>query len=420
MILVRHLDKAAMGTWALFLIVTTTFELSKSALLKSAHIRYVSGTKEIAERTSIASSSLIINILFNLIVILIIIFLSKGLSNLLNAGNDLSSMLLWFIPGFISMIFFSHFEAIQQSNFDFKGVFAGYLVRQVSFFVFILIHFISHISFTLDQLAIYQAISITLGAFVLYFHSKKYLTFKFTPSKPWTKKILGYGGYIFGSGIISNLFSNLDQLMTSAYMLPSSVAYYNTATRITGFIDTPSYAATEILFPKMSQASAGEGVNRVKYLYEKMSSILLSLITPVAIFIIIFPKFVILILAGEQYQTASPILQVYMINSLLGTMQNQAANTLNSIGKAQLCFILNTISLLAKLAITFICLINFGFYGAAIGTLITSFISVVIWNIIMKKEINASIVNIIRHIGIFYKNIYTGTVNWLSKFNSSH
>ena len=43
--------------------------------------------------------------------------------------------------------------------------------------------------------------------------------------------------------------------------------------RINGFIDIPTYAASEIIFPKMSQALAEEGHGKEKYLYERMVSL---------------------------------------------------------------------------------------------------------------------------------------------------
>jgi O-antigen/teichoic acid export membrane protein len=256
--------------------------------------------------------------------------------------------------------------------------------------------------------------SILAGASVLYLYSRKYLLHRFDPSIAWIKKILGYGGYIFGSGIISTVFSNLDQIMTATFMLPSSVATYNAATRINGFIDIPSYAASEILFPKMSRASVDEGIGKVKYFYERMVSILMSLITPAAIFILLFPKFIILLIAGTQYLNAAPILQLYIITSLLGPMQNQAANTLNSIGKSALCFTLNAISLVAKLIITYICLANLGFYGAAIGTLITAVLNGIFWYFVMKRQIGAKLSNVFRYIFEFYKNAWANIIRILS------
>ena len=216
------------------------------------------------------------------------------------------------------MVFFSHLEAVQQSHFDFKGVFAGHFIRQIIFFLILLIHLIFHVPIQLKELAIFQSISILIGTLVLFLYSKKYITVGFTPSFIWIKKILNYGGYIFGSGLISGLFSNLDQLLTSKFLSISSVAYYNTATRITGMVDTPSYAATEILFPKLSQASVEDETGRVKYMFEKMVSILLGILVPLSLFTILFAKFIILLIAGKSYISAVPILQLYMANSIIG------------------------------------------------------------------------------------------------------
>jgi lipopolysaccharide exporter len=415
MVLIRSFSTSEMGTYALFLIVTTIFETTKSALLKNAHIRYVSAGGESPEKSAIASSSLLINGMLTLVFIIFILLFAHWLSATLHAGDALSGMLHWFIPGMACMVLFSHFEAIQQSHFDFKGVFAGHLVRQVSFFIFIFLHFIRKSPLSLDYVALYQGISILTGTVVLYLYSRKYLLHRFDPTLAWVKKIIGYGGYIFGSGIISTVFSNLDQIMTAKFMSVSSVAYYNAGTRLNNFIDVPSYAAGEILFPKMSRASAEEGIDKVKYFYERMVSILLSIIIPVAIVILLFPKLIIFLIAGSQYAKSAPILQLYILASIMGPMQNQAANTLNSMGKTALCFTLNSISLATKLVITYICMAGLGFYGAAIGTLITAALNGVFWYYMMRRQIGASLPSVIRYIGEFYRNAWTNGLKIISR-----
>lgn len=415
MILVRSLEPAQMGIWALFLVTTTIFEATKIGLLKNAHIRYVSGSQDKSERSAIASASLLINASITLIFILLIVFFSDKVSTWLNAAKELAGMLKWFIPGLIGMVFFSHMEAIQQSHLDFKGVFAGYFVRQLSFFLVILFHFLAHIPFTLEKLAIYQSCTIFLGTLVIYFYSKPYLLNIFNPSVAWIKKILGYGGYIFSSGIIGNIFANLDQLMTARFMNASSVAYYSTSSRINQLIDIPSFAAADIIFPKVSQASALEGNEKVRYLYEKMVAVLLCFTVPTALFIIIFPKLIITIIASSRYIMAAPILQLYMLTGILRPMQNQAANLLNSIGKQALCFVLNTVSLIANIGINYTCLYYLGFYGTAIGTLITCILGSTVWYLVMRKQIGATLPSIFRQMTELYKTFYFKAVGFLSR-----
>lgn len=414
MVLIRSLSKPQMGVWALFLVVTSIFETTKSGLLKNAHVRYVSSSGDKLEKSVIASSSLLINGAITALFIVFICFFANWMSKRLHSGVELADMLRWFIPGLIGMVMFSHLEAIQQSHLDFKGVFAGYFVRQVAFFLVILVHAVLKIPFSLSRLAMYQSICIFLGTGVLYFYSRPYLHHRFDPTRAWIKRIIGYGGYIFSSGIVANIFSNLDQLMTAGFLSSTSVAYYSAASRINQFIDVPSYAAAEVIFPKVSQASVEDGPNKVRYLYEKMVAILLCFTIPIALFIIIFPKFVITVIAGHQYAAISaPILQLYMLTGILRPMQNQSANLLNSIGKPALCFLINAISLAANLAINFTCLYYIGFYGAAIGTLITCVLGMTAWYIIMQRQIGTRLSTIITYMGEFYQLLYKNGMNLL-------
>lgn len=415
MLLIRWLSKDQMGTWALFLTITTVFEATKSGLLKNAHVKYASSNQSHEEKAAIASSSFIINAAISFVFIIIILLFSNWISTQFNAGLDLGITLKWFIPGLLFMIFFSHLEAVAQSFLDFKGIFAGYLVRQVSFFLAIIIQILLKKPFALSELALFQSFSIFLGTIALYIFNKKYLLHKFNVKRSWIKTITGYGGYIFGSGVMANIYQNLDQMMAAKYISVSSVAYYNASSRINNLVDIPSYAAAEILFPKSAQASANEGNDRVKYLYEKMVGILLSFTIPLAIFIIIFPGFVMTLIAGAQYAVAAPILQLYMITGLIRPMQNQAANILNSIGKAKLCFLINSSFLVINLGINLFCLSHYGFYGAAIGTLVSNIVGFIIWYTVMRKQINLALPNVAKYVIMFYKDAFKKISGFLKR-----
>jgi O-antigen/teichoic acid export membrane protein len=206
--------------------------------------------------------------------------------------------------------------------------------------------------------------------------------------------------------------------MTSKFLNPITVSYYSTAYRISGIIDIPIIAAADVLFPKMAQASTNEDSNKVRYFLEKTTALLLCLIIPTTIFIIIFSKLIIQIIAGSTYLEASIILQVYLIRNTIGIFQIQSANTLISIGKSKLHFLLNSIGFVLKIVITYFCLKYFGFYGAALGSLIMPTLNFIIWYFVMKKQINVNVKNIIKYMLEFYQNFYEKTkVILLKKYN---
>jgi O-antigen/teichoic acid export membrane protein len=413
-ILIRGLSKTEMGLWAFFLVVTTLFETTKSYLLKNAHIKFVGNSNQ--EKTAIASSSLLINSTITLLFILFLFLFSGNLSSWLGAGNELEQMLRWYTPAMVFLIFFSHFEAVSQSHLDFKSVFAGYFTRQVLFFLIIVIYQIFKIPFSLVEIVIYQSISSVVGTIVIFLFGKKHLLYVFNPSFQWIKKLLGFGGYIFGSGVASNIFANLDQLMIAKFTSSiAMVANYNSATRISALVDIPSYSAAEILLPKVSQVDVREGYDRVKYMYERMVGILLCFTTPIALFIFFFPKFVITIIAGSRYEDAAFILQMYMLSASIRPIQNQAANILLYIGKARQCFFLNFLFLGINFGVNCLFLIEFGPYGAAVGSVITSVLSTIVWYVVLQKHIEVKYTNIARYTVHTYKNLYSKAMTIVKK-----
>jgi len=237
MILARHINKNQMGIWAIFMVIITVYELSKNGLLKSAHIRFVSTTKNEEDKKKIAWSSLVINFLIALMLIIFVLFFSKNISSWLNTGEELSKLLILFIPGILIMVFYSHYEAVQQSYLDFKSLFYGNFVRQSSFFFALLYDHFFRTDINLNTILLYHTISLFLGTITLFIVGNKYLSFKIEPSIVWIKEIINFGKFILGSSIISNIYSNIDQLMTSKFLNPITVSYYSTAYRISGIID---------------------------------------------------------------------------------------------------------------------------------------------------------------------------------------
>ena len=109
MILDRHLSKKEIGVWTLFTIITTTFEFSKGSLLKAAHIRLATSSPNENQKNKISWSSLTMKSLLTCVFILLF---SNKISPWLNTEKELSNLFYLYIPGLISMIFLSHYEAV--------------------------------------------------------------------------------------------------------------------------------------------------------------------------------------------------------------------------------------------------------------------------------------------------------------------
>ncbi|HVX00608.1 MAG TPA: hypothetical protein VHA52_09275, partial [Candidatus Babeliaceae bacterium] len=171
-----------MGIWALFLAVSTTFEMSKYALLKNGFVTLFHSTPNEDDKRIIASSSLVINVIFTIIFIFLVLLGSHWLSVYWKAPA-LHKMLLWYIPVTLFLVPFSHWEYLQQANMSFKGIFAAYFTRQGLFFLLVVISSIWFSkSIDLFTLVLFQLVGIVAGAAMGWYFSRPYLQGVFTPS----------------------------------------------------------------------------------------------------------------------------------------------------------------------------------------------------------------------------------------------
>jgi O-antigen/teichoic acid export membrane protein len=67
----------------------------------------------------------------------------------------------------------------------------------------------------------------------------------------------------------------------------------------------------------------------------------------------------------------------------------------------------NAVSLAINLVVNYLCLRSFGFYGAAIGTLITHIIGTIGWYFIMKKQVKFELPNIFTYMIDVYRQVFT-------------
>ena len=92
-----------MGLWALFTTITGMVEMVKVGLLRNATIKFIHQPGYNEDKKEIQMASLMINIVFTIIIILLVVLFGKLLANVLNTPR-LYHLLLLSIPLFILLI----------------------------------------------------------------------------------------------------------------------------------------------------------------------------------------------------------------------------------------------------------------------------------------------------------------------------
>jgi lipopolysaccharide exporter len=411
--LVRIFSKEAFGVWALFLTVTAFIEVARNGLIQNAQIKFLTSSDK-KEHPEIITASLVLNVILTLVSILIIL----GFANLLGQMWDspvLEPMLYIYILTTVALIPFSQFNFIQQANFDFKGIFWSNFVRQGLLFGYILVVYWFGFPLNLIYLTVFQAIAGIFGAICAFFFVKRFLTWSTYVNWSWVKRLFHYGKYVFGTNVSSMFFKGMDQMMLGSLVGTASVAVYNTAIRISNFVEVPTTSVASMVFPQSAKRATTEGKEAVKYLYEKSVGLILALILPSMLFVLVFPKLIIWIVAGEEYFDAAPVLQVTIIFSLFIPFLRQFGTVLDSINKPKINFYFIVFCAVLNFGFNYWFINMYGIIGAAYGTLTSYSVIFVLNQVILFRELKVNTFRVFFYMKSFYREAYFKVGDLISK-----
>ncbi len=414
MMLVRGLSKGLstenLAVWALYLTILTLFETIKQGMLRNPTIKFLNMPEYTGKKVEVQSSALSINIVFSLLVIAILSVSGERIAHWLQSPA-LLPLLRWSFLFIILLVPFNHLEIMLQGRYKFPQIFWAYFVRQGLFFGgIVVLYFLYPQAFTLINLLILQIVSLLAGNIMLYAAARSLLLKQFRFNWPITRQMFHFGKYIFGTNLFSNLARSFDHFVTANTLNPlegkNYVSYYNIVARINNMLDMPSLAAADVLFPKNVETLEQHGLGRVKYYFERMVGTILAIILPMSLFIFIFPKFIILILAGKGYYDAIPILQITILITFIRPLGYQYGSTLDAIGKPAINFWSNALMMVIALFTTWICLRQFGGIGAAYATVINCLVNAVIMYLILRKHIHLELGNVARYTIASYRDAF--------------
>jgi len=395
-----------MAVWALFLTIFTLIENIKQGLLRNPMIKFLSEPEYVNHRNKVQSASLITNMLFSGLVIVLLFFGGNIFASWLNAP-ELYPLFRLGILVILVLIPFNHLEVLLQAHFRFKAIFYGYLCRQGIFMISVIgLLLYNKPVLTLMNLVKLQIISQVFATIVLLYFARGYLYRSFESDKQTMSRMFNYGKYIFGTNVFSSLARSADQFISAGLISANVVAYYNIVARINNLMDVPSFAIADVLFPKNVEAMVTSGPDKVRYYFERMVGTIVSLLAPLSILIFLLPHFFITILAGSKYYAAIPILQIVILFSILRPFSYQFGATMDAIGKPSLNFWVNLLVMILNYGFMYIGLRYTGWLGAAYGADAAAIISFFIMYFVLKKSVGIKIGETIKWIWKSYREIF--------------
>lgn len=405
--LVRTLPKSDFGTWTLFLTVTSLFEIARIGFIKNGFIKFSASSPD-EEQNAIFTSAFILNLALTAVIAVGMLVLGEPLSVTWKTPA-LKAMFQMYAFTSVVLAPFFQFDFIQNAKFDFRSVFYCAFIRNLILFTGILGSFVGLYEISLMSLVMLHAGAALCASVASYYFTRKHLVYKLVWDSAWVLRMFHYGKYVVGTSLSSMLYSAVDQFMLGSIKTTASVASYSASSRITNLINVPSAAMAPLVFPKSAQLFHEHGAEAVKNLYEKSVAAILSLVIPAVIFVLVFPEFVMIVLAGSKYLDTVPVLQISVLYCLFIPFGNQFGIILDSIGKPHINFYYTGVNLALNIGVNYVLISSLGIMGAVYGTLFTIVVGFVFMQVFLYRKLGVSIVNVFKNILLFYKGFWNYT-----------
>jgi O-antigen/teichoic acid export membrane protein len=231
------------------------------------------------------------------------------------------------------------------------------------------------------------------------------------------KIIIQYGAPIYFSAIIHTLRGQFQKILLTMYALNTEIGNYQTAMNFTFIMTSILVTLYNSLLPSFSKLNIKidrESLIKIYKLSVKYSSLI---IIPISIAFIAFSQPLILILYGDQFNTASLYLSLYALNFLyVGLGRYNYGVLLHSQAQTKISLKINIISFIISIPFILYLIPIYGVLGVIISMYIYNFINTISGLYVIKKEYNI-LVNIMSFLKILISSFISyGFVVYLHSY----
>jgi len=187
---------------------------------------------------------------------------------------------------------------------------------------------------------------------------------RFLFSQESLRHLLGYGGPIFGSGLVMYFERNVDNFLVGRLRGPAALGAYGIAYNIM-FVPMLRLVqpVQQVFFPALSQMQQAKELGAI---WLRMSRVLAAVAVPGFLaMVVLAPDFVVVVL-GEKWRAAIHVLQVLAWVGILQVASAQATTLLQAVGRAGTVFRYSIASAIVSVT-GFAIGIRWGIVGVAAG-----------------------------------------------------
>lgn len=392
LLLTRALSEITLGVWAQFLLITAVIEILRQGLVRNAIITFSKHCTH-DELRLLLGAALVLNIMLALFssIMLVVCYVS-GIDNFLHSPG-LGKMLLYYIPANLLYIFITLYEWRVVIDNNFKKIFSVVFLRQSVSGLLIFCLFIHLLPATTNMLVIIYSCGIAVAS-VFVILKMDWEEILLPKDSSIYKRLFNYGKFSLGTNIALPIFKMTDHVITSVLYSAALVAPLSICIRLTNIAEIPSQVLSEIVFPKSAALYAKGEKKSLSIVYERAVSYGLVLVFPGVLFSLIFPEFLLWLVAGSKYTSYTHLLRISMLVCLLMPFLRQFGTITDASNKPYINMRMMFTLAAINIPSCWFFIHHFGLVGAAYGVLISHIVIFIINYFVLRKLYEISLAKI--------------------------
>lgn len=195
----------------------------------------------------------------------------------------------------------------------------------------------------------------------------------------------------FVAVITQQIYVNSDIVMLGWITNTTEVGLYSTASKIFNIINMMIASIFTVVLPQACSSYETGDYKRYSEILRKVLLFLIGLGLPCAVGMFVLSKELIILIAGAEYASASPALQIFAIALLFSYIHGFLGNLLAiPMGDYNIGIVAAVISSLTNIVLNAVLIPRYGFVAAALTTMIAELISALIFSKKINKNIHIS------------------------------
>lgn len=199
------------------------------------------------------------------------------------------------------------------------------------------------------------------------------------PSLTHVRDLISYSKYVFVSRLSAYLYDWADLAIIGFFLTNSDVAAYEIAWRIGSLVTLLSTSIGTTLFPQISEWSKQGAYHRIESILPDALTLPLLLVIPAFFGTSLFAESILTELFGPTYAIARLALIILIAQRIVQSLYAILERTLKAIDHPELSARATIIAISTNLVLTFLLVPSAGLAGAAIATLLSSSLGVVLY-----------------------------------------